>query len=691
MPKQPQTKPKNKNLQKLDFFLHSPIYFWFKLIFLSVLFVLSFLTLIAHIEITSDKLKIFIFPYISFVCATLTFIFFSYSWFQSAILAIKKRILNYAVLVVFTSLIIYLFSSILWGLDFQNLTSARYFAANKDSSLFTFYEGVTFIFYFAFLTNILKDKLVFNREKFLNINKMLPDYVELKTGFNSFKKTSVNKVVLNDTVLIGRGCVVPFDGRLVSQSALLECNILASSKRFKAFEQGNELLAGMVNLGGQFLLKVTALNNKSFLNNVFEKLDAFGNLQKEKFFKLNKYLKKVSLVQFVLALLYLLIWSIIALINYFTNRSFNLEMFFLYLVNYGLLGSLTILIFIRPSILRLGIINMYLSLSYYLFTKQIFLQNFKPLNGLKKIDTIILNKKSTIMPKDLTIVNLNYKNNNFFYLSLLKSLQINNSSQLSQTILDLLGTVPLLNMQINKYSLNILSSGIYAGKRVILLKRENLKKRFKIIDNYDTFMQKYLLVYGNEVVLGFDTSYNYDDAVFYLKDLARSQSKEMILLTDESIYDENHSLWKAFSKNCIYFNVAQKDRLQIISNYEKARDKRVLYIGDIDLDQNIFSKTNISVATSDNKYKNDNQSDVILTNKNLKGFLDLLKLCKVARFFYFLLISIWIGTNIMILIFIGLGFLTPSIGAIFPFITAVATYLFIILFRLRLKYYYGYF
>ena len=691
MPKKIQAKLKNKNFQKLDAFLQSPIYFWFKLIFLSVLFVLSFLTLIAHIEIAPDKLKIFIFPYISFVCATLTFIFFSYAWFQSAILAIKKRIVNYAVLVVSTTIIIYLLSSILWGLDFKNLTSTKYFAVNKNSSLFTFYEGVTFIFYFAFLTNILKDKLIFSREKFLSINKILPDYVELKTGFNSFKKTPVKKIILNDIVLIGRGSVVPFDGVLVSQSALLECNILASSKRFKVFEQGNELLAGMVNLGGQFLLKVTALHNKSFLNNVFEKLDAFGNLQKGKIAQFNKYLKKIPLVQFGLALLYLMIWLIIALVNYLTNSGFTLGMFFLYLINYGVLGSLTILIFIRPSILRLGIVNMYLSLSYYLFTKQIFLQNFKPLSGLKNIDTIILNKKSTIMPKDLTIVNLNYIDNNFFYLSLLKSLQINNSSQLSQTIIDLLGTVPLLNMQINKHSLNILSSGIYAGKRVILLKRENLQARFKNIDNYDAFTQNYLLVYGNKVVLGFDTSYNYDDAVFYLKDFVISQSKEMILLTDESIYDENHTLWKAFQKNCIYFNVAKKDRLQIISNYKKARGKKVLYIGDLDLDQNIFQKTNVSIATSDNKYKNDNHSDVILTNKNLKGFLDLLKLCKVARFFYFLLISIWIGANITILILIGVGLLVPSIGAVFPFITAFATYLFIILFRLRLKYYYGYF
>jgi Cu+-exporting ATPase len=146
---------------------------------------------------------------------------------------------------------------------------------NSDalSHLQNFSEGslLILIFYLGeIITNFLKSKTLNEHlaSNFLT-NQQVKKYFPES---NSYQFLQVSHLQKNDYISIPQGEIIPVDGNLVSQKALLDFSSLTGENQPVRKQKSDFLPSGIVNLGNEITLQVTKLGNETTINQIYNTL-----------------------------------------------------------------------------------------------------------------------------------------------------------------------------------------------------------------------------------------------------------------------------------------------------------------------------------------------------------------------------------------------------------------------------------
>jgi len=117
------------------------------------------------------------------------------------------------------------------------------------------------------------------------------------------KQVSPEELKVGNIIVVKAGEKVPVDGKLLSQSALLDTKSLTGESNFREVKRGEEMLSGCINAGGMYEMMVTRKYKDSAVSTILEIVEtaASGKANPEKF--ITKFARVYTPIVCVLALL----------------------------------------------------------------------------------------------------------------------------------------------------------------------------------------------------------------------------------------------------------------------------------------------------------------------------------------------------------------------------------------------------
>ena len=504
---------------------------------------------------------------------------------------------------------------------------------HQKNAVFTFYDASILLLYFNSIGIYFQTRVVRSSKTEL---KSLQKFQVKKVKFydvaaKTVKSILTSEVKVGDYLLIARGDYIPVDGTLYSKTALLETSIISGHDEAVLYKEDQALYSGMINLGNAFIMRVDKPLSESYVSHLVKKLESFSIKDSRIVNLANRFIRYVFLVEFLLALGFFLGYVIYGAIEANTFASFNTHLFVYYLVNKAIFSSLSLITAICPCGLGVTLPALVLVASYAAYKNKIIFRNLRFLNTIPYINAIAFDKTGTLSFSGLNITNLSYKDNDNFYLSLLKSIESQSNHPIALSVIKNFNATPTLPVHMVQEVVGNGLQAIYHNKSLIIASRAYIEAHYPNVTNLDQYKQRNLLVYDNEVVLGFDTQPVYKKDIYQVIDYFKAHKYETLLITGDQQLPASDGLWQIFLPKQVYFNVKPEGKAKILSTYALNNDSKVLYVGDGLNDVDAFKGSDISVALGSGQAVLQSVADVVLLDSDLKGLPYLFKMLNLAK------------------------------------------------------------
>ncbi len=461
-----------------------------------------------------------------------------------------------------------------------------------------------------------------------------------RAGAEGNEYVPLEKLKPDDEILVRNRELIPADGILLSEEALIDYSFITGESIPVKVQQGQPVFAGGRQIGFAIKIKINKEVDQSRLTQIWNE----QNVVKSK----KKQLKKVSdivsryfvVAVFIIALFTAIYWMIV-----------NPEK--------ALFAAISVLIIACPCALALSVPFAFGNAMRWAGNLGMYLRNSDVVEQMANTDTIVFDKTGTLTEKNFNIAGYKGEALTDEEKILVRSLAINSVHPLSHCIAEYLKDFPVV--QVNDFK-EIISEGVKAAINGHEVKLGNVN--FADGQNFEVNN-----ISGSQVFVSLDGRCK---GYFIIQNKLRDNLKETIQqLKEYQMYvvsgdndTDRERLGEIFPPETHFlFHQSPEDKKKFVENL-KSEKRNVLYMGDGLNDAGALMESDAGISIADNIFVFSPASDAILEARKfsllpalMEYFKKSINIVKISYFISFLY-------NTAGLYFAVRGMLSPVLAAV---------------------------
>lgn len=492
-----------------------------------------------------------------------------------------------------------------------------YFNGNNSYLHQLYFESSAIVIYFVklgrYIDGVSKNK---TKEAIKNLVEITPNIAVIKKDGKE-KIVTIDRIKKGDILICRPGEKIAVDGMVISGFGHLDETFITGESKLAEKEKDSMVLAGSLNYDGYIEYSAERIGKESTVSEIVKLVVEASNTKMPIAKTADKiasiFVPSIILIAIITAIIYLLIGAEIS---------------------QTIISFVTVLVVACPCSLGLATPLASVVGQGICAKKGILLKKNEILEQALKIDTVVLDKTGTLTYGKIKISNM------FNYTDITNEELLQIISALEDKSIHPISSAFKTYLDAEKYKVvdykEITGKGIYGvlnGKEVLignlkLLEENNIEVVHKediqsLIQNGDTVIyiaidKKLVCIIGlNDIVR--------ENAKQIIEELQR-KNIDVIMLTGDNKETAEKIAEKLNIKNIIA-DVMPKDKVEVIKKL-KQEGKNVLMCGDGINDSPPLTLADIGLSISSATDVAINSADVILTNDDLKGILDLIIISK---------------------------------------------------------------
>lgn len=430
-------------------------------------------------------------------------------------------------------------------------------------------------------------------------------------------KVKVEKVEINDVIVLKAGEVVAIDGRIIKGSASFDSKTVTGESKYKDLDVGDEVYGGYVNVDGVVQVKALKTYRNSTLSKIMEIVENSAKLKSKKESFIEKFAKWYTPLVLALAILLAFIPPIFSAVYLEGLKVWGLRAIMLLCVS-------------CPCALVISVPLAYFCGVGAAAQKGVLIKSTNTLEKLASCDTVVFDKTGTLTKGKLKITKiLSTKEYSGKLLNIVGILEKNSNHPIASAIKDTVGEI---TGEVEEYK-EIAGKGIKAtlnGKEHLLGNYKFLKENgvdFKESEELGTKL--YLSVdkkFAGCVVLNDEIRDEAYGAIRELKDYG--VYKTVMLTGDGKEYAK--TIRKELKMSTSVSELMPDDKVKELENIIKGNGKKsVAFVGDGVNDSPSITRADVGFAMgalgSDSAIES---ADIVLTDDDLSKIPYTVKLAK---------------------------------------------------------------
>ena len=520
-----------------------------------------------------------------------------------------------------------------------------------------FFDSLTGLIFFLLVGKFFQQKTY----SFLSFERDYKSYFPISvTRITDSEEDNIPiyDIVINDILLIRNEEIIPTDGILLSDKALIDYSFVTGESKAVIKRKGEKVFAGGKLVSGVVEVKAIKEVEQSYLIDLWSS-DTLGLQQKTPFKNITDTIsKRFTQVILIIAFLATIFWLL-----YDSKEAINVLS--------------AVLIIACPCALALAApFTLGNVLRLYGYHK-LYLKDANIIEKMATIDTIIFDKTGTITAnKEQNIIYegiaLTSSENTF-----LKSTLRSSNHPLSRQLYHFLKVNDIVTLDTYKEHLGLGIEGTYKNERIkigsskFLLQSDNDPKTSVGVSTNDSYKGRFI----------FENTYRKG-----LSELSEILAKDyrLIILSGDNDSEREKLQYMLPETTAMYFNQSPKDKLYFVKHLQEKGNK-VMMIGDGLNDAGALAQSDVGIAVSENINVFSPACDGILDANHFTSLSNYLKLSKKA-----INIIKWSFLLSLLYNLIGLSFaisanLSPVIAAILMPLSSIS----IVFFTTIFSNYYG--
>lgn len=470
---------------------------------------------------------------------------------------------------------------------------------------------ITLVILGKYLENKVKDK---SNSAINNLMSLTPKKVMIYKN-NKEILVDIDKVNINDIVIIKQGDSIATDGIVVKGSAYVDESMLTGESNPILKKVGDKLIAGTVNVDGYLEYKTEAIAQDTVLEKI---IDMVENAQESKL-PIAKFADKISYyfvpIIIMIAILTGIVWFIITKELIISIRYF-----------------ITVLVIACPCSIGLATPMAIMTGSGRAAENGLLIKNGEVLEILKNIDYIVFDKTGTLTYPELNVTNYI---GNIELLKYISEIEKKSNHPIAKAIVKYANNEE--NIKIDGYE-NIIGRGINAkieSMSFLIGNIELMKENNINLDAYNEEIEKLLNEYKTIVYI---SKNNIIEGIIGLKHIIKNDAKYIIeeikklnitpiMLTGDNKFIAQY-IGRELKIDNIISSVLPNDKANIIEKLQKD-NKKVMMVGDGINDAPALVKADIGMAIGNGTDIAIDSADIVLINDNLK---DIIKMIYISKY-----------------------------------------------------------
>jgi Cu+-exporting ATPase len=552
-----------------------------------------------------------------------TFIYSAFGYYVSAWKSIRSKLLNIDIPIALGIVVMFIRSTVDIIFDYGQ----------------GFFDSMAGLIFFMLLGKLFKQKtydfLSFERDYKsyfpIAITKILSD--------GSEESVQVYDIEKGDRLLIRNQELIPVDGILISEKAVIDYSFVTGEAVQIEKKSGDKIFAGGKQLGKVIEMEVLFSVSQSYLtqlwsNDVFQK--RVEQQHKSITDRISRYFTPALLALAIISFLYWIFIDVTTAFNVFT----------------------AILIVACPCALALTAPFTLGNVLRILGNRNIYLKNALVVEQLAKVDTIVFDKTGTITTNKKTAITYEGTEMNPYELQLLKNVLRGSNHPLSRRLYEYIPNQEKL--EVSSFE-EIIGKGIVAeiegytiklgSSQFLKTMTENTHKKTKVHVEFNG-VYKGNFVFNNQYRKGLEQLFEQLSNKYHLIVLSGDNDGERLIL--EKMLP---------LKTTLVFDQKPEQKLQFIEQLQK-EGKNVMMIGDGLNDAGALAQSNVGISISENVNVFSPACDGILDATQFDKINFLMRYSKNAMITIYMSFGLSLLYNIIGLSFAITGALDPIVAAI---------------------------
>lgn len=516
-----------------------------------------------------------------------------------------------------------------------------------------YFHSVSMILSVIAIGHYISDRLkALNGRRTAGAATIVPKRALVRIG-TEFVDTDVDDIEEGDLVKVLQGALVPVDGYVESETAVVDEQILTGESRPREAEKGGRVYAASVNVGNPFVLKASASALESVFSGIVNESYALDNSRG----RLNRISDTLAgwFVPFVI---------LIAVAAFFINRfGFGQS------VEQSLVDAVAVLVVSCPCAFGLAVPLASLN-GYYLALKNgVLFKSGDTFERVKRINKIYFDKTGTLTTGALQVVD---RFGDLTYLSVVKTMEQNSTHPLAKSILSDLQNTPTVQLaEVVEEKGKGLQSGPYRLGSYRYIGDCHMSDDLAAFRDRHPRQTVVYLAKENEVLLALaleDTLR--EDAVTTIAELQKQGIEVNMLTGDERGYALEIARLAGLDPEHVIAGVSPQQKGEIIESTRRPEDV-ICFVGDGINDLLALQRSDLSIAMPQ-------AADIAVDKAEVRLLKDSLRLIpltvRLSRHVYFNIIENfgWAFVyNAAMIPLAVLGRLTPTLSSVLMIISNI--------------------
>ncbi len=452
-------------------------------------------------------------------------------------------------------------------------------------------------------------------------------------------KVIASKDLQKDMILsVAMGERIAADGLIIKGEGEIDTSVITGESLPKKYVIGNEVFAGMVNIGDALQVRITKAREETLLAKIVAMVEQIET-GKNYYTKIADVVAKYyTPIVHLIALITFAIWCFVFGIGW----------------HHALLNAAAVLIITCPCALALAVPVVQIVAAGRLLKQGILIKNSEALEKLNKVDTIVFDKTGTLtVGKPKLVANDQIVGEKILQLS--ASMAAASKHILSQALVqNFKGEI--LNLEVKEIAgMGLIAN--YNGEEMRLGNTRHCQQTIEVKD--DDSLSKIYFKYQNQITIFTFQDQLRSDAEAVIKQL---KNYNLILLSGDK-----KSVVEATTKQLgikeYYFEKTPDQKLEILKKL-KAANKNILMVGDGINDAPSLMLADVSISPSSASDISKNIADIIFQNEKLQPILEAIHTAKKSNQIIKQNLGFALFYNLIAVPFAMMGFVVPLFAAL---------------------------